>query len=348
MKDIKRLVQIAGRIQDALTSLRHGRYLELLRRLTSSTNQLQELAIQSRKMGIALNQSWHSAADQCCSRAGRLLSDISYSISTVRQFTDAPQKKIPQISLLVEELNQLQDEFGDIDFDKAKNTLSVVTEPIVLDDIPLGPFKIQLELDKLPELFQRSPYLVIALEPNPAATDENVTHPHVSNERLCEGDGCAAIRAALEEGRICDFFTIVRSILNTYSPDSLYVALNEWDGNSCYDCGYIMSLEDTYYCDHCDHEYCSQCSTYCRQCEESVCLGCSGQCSYCEEMLCRSCVSECEKCGELCCQSCLENGLCPNCIEEKEKENEEQQTQINQSEITSQPQAQATEVKLAS
>ena len=166
-----------------------------------------------------------------------------------------------------------------------------------------------------------------------------------------ESEAKGPVKAALEEGRICDFFTIVRSILNTYSPDSPYVSLHDWEGMSCYDCGYTMSLDDAYYCYYCEYHYCSDCSTYCRRCDVSVCLACSGQCSYCEEMLCRNCVSGCEECGAMFCQSCLEDGVCPNCKEEMEKENEEQEceiTEANQERDPSQPQTNTTEVKLAS
>ena len=87
---------------------------------------------------------------------------------------------MPKLSLLVDELNQVQQEFGNIDFDKAENTICVVTEPINLEGLYLGPFKIQLELDKLSELHRSRTYRIIALDPNPAATAEDVTHPHVS------------------------------------------------------------------------------------------------------------------------------------------------------------------------
>ena len=351
MKEMKRLVQIAGRVQEGLTILRHSRYLELWKRLTSFAGQLQELTTESRKMGKSLEHNWFSTADRCCSRTSRLLDEISRSISQVQQLIDSPRKKAPKLSLLVEELNALQEEFGGIGFDKGNNTISIVTDPITLDGVALGPFSIQLKLDKLSELSKDHVYHVVALNPNPAATDETVTHPHVSNEKVCEGDGSVAIKAALEQGRLSDFFTMVRSILNTYNPDSPYVALHDWDGTPCYDCGYTMNSEDTYYCCYCEHDYCAECSTYCRQCEETVCLGCSGQCSYCEEMLCHNCVSGCEKCGELFCPSCLEDDLCPNCKEEKEQENEKQQiqiTRVNQNENTGQPQTSPTEIKLAS
>ena len=333
MEEIQSLVRTANSIQEALTKLNNCRHLELMRRLTSFAGQLQELTAESRKMGASFVHGWFSAAEQCCSRTSRLLNDISYSISQIQQLKEGPQKKTPKLSLLVEELDQVREEFGSIDFDKAENTVSVVTDPITLEDVALGPFRIQLELAKLSELYKDRPYRVIALNPNPAATDEEVTHPHVSGEKLCEGDGCAAIRSALEQGRLSDFFTMVRSILNTYNPDSPYVALYDWDGEPCYDCGYVMSREDTYYCYYCEHDYCSQCSTYCRQCEETACLGCSGQCPHCEELVCKNCISRCTECEELCCESCLEDDLCPNCKEETEKENEQQKnnvTQVNQ------------------
>ncbi len=348
MEDRKKLARMANRIQEGLMQLKHGRYLELSRQLTSLTGQFQQLTSESRKMGTSVARGWLSAAQTCCKNVDRVLGEVEYSLPRIRPLAEKPQKETPKLPVLVDELDALEGEFGDIEFDASKNTISVVTEPITLEDIYLGPFKIQLELNKLDHLYYNSPYHVIALEPNPPATDDAVTHPHVSSEKLCEGDGSAAIRAALEEGRMCDFFTIVRSILNTYSPDSPYVSLDNWDGAACHDCGCTMSSEDSYFCDHCEHDYCSDCSTYCRHCEETVCLGCSGQCSYCEEMLCRDCVSGCEKCGELFCPSCLKDDLCPNCREEQENEDEREETTINESEHASQPQTGTTEVRLAS
>jgi hypothetical protein len=348
MNDKKNLVRMANRIQDALTELKHCRYLELIRQLTSFTSHLQQLTAGSRKIETSLIKGWFSAAERCCKSVNNSLGEVQYLVPRIRPLAEKPQKEIPKLLILVDELEALGKEFGDVDFDKAENFISVETEPITLEDVYLGPFRIQLELNKIHELYQNSPYRVIALDPNPAATDETVTHPHVNSEKLCEGDGCATIRAAIEEGRICDFFTIVRSILNTYSPDSPYVALHDWDGSPCYDCGYTMNSEDSYFCQYCEHDYCCDCSAYCRHCEETVCLACSGLCSYCEETLCRSCVSGCQKCGELFCQSCLEDDVCPNCKEEKENEDERQETEIKECENTVQSETETTEVKLAS
>jgi len=326
MQNKRTIIKTADKILQALKELQDRRRPEILERLTNFVSQFQELDTEARKLGKSLAHSWQMAADRCCSRAHRLLADITYSVSRIRQLTETPHSEVPNLSFLVGELEQLQAEFGDIDFDKEADTLSVTTEPITLDDVYLGPFKIQLELNKLSELYKGSPYYCVALEPNPPASAEHVTHPHVSDERLCEGDGSAAITASLEQGRLSDFFTMIRSILNTYNPDSPYVSLSDWYGTACYDCGYTMSSEDAYFCYHCDNEYCGECSTCCPICDETVCLGCAGQCSFCEETVCPECITECPECGSVCCRSCLEDGVCPNCNQEKEtKENEEQQ-----------------------
>jgi hypothetical protein len=77
------------------------------------------------------------------------------------------------------------------------------------------------------------------------------THPHVREKLLCEGDGAASIRRALAEGRLLDFFTLVRQVLETYNPGSAYVELSRWNGVTCKDCGYIMPGDGYGTCDLC-------------------------------------------------------------------------------------------------
>jgi len=352
MENIKNQIKIANRIQQALMELRNERYLELLNRLTSFAGKLQEVTAESRKVGASLAHGWFLAADRCCKSVSRLLGDIPYSVSRIQQLTESPRKEVPKLSSLVEELNQLLQEFGEIDFDNTENTISVATEPITLEDIYLGPFKIQLELNRLTELYKSTTYHVIALEPNPAATSEDVTHPHVSNEQLCEGDGSVAIRAALEQGRLSDFFTMVRSILNTYNPDSPYISLYDWDGEPCYECGYVMDRDNSYYCSFCDRVFCEECTTYCRSCDETICVGCAAKCEICEEPVCPRCARiRCVECECVCCESCIEEGLCPDCKQERKNEDEGQEKQITGTGETgtqSEPQTDNTEIKLAS
>lgn len=328
MENIKVLILIANRVQDALTKLRHGRYAELLSQLTHVADGLVGITEQSRKLRISVEHGWLSAAQDCCDIVDSFGDDVSYYLSHFKQLADRPAQEIPNLSTLVEDLKQLQQEFGKMDFDKKDNALSVITEPITLEDVYLGPFEIKLELNRIAELYRGAPYYCIALDPHPAGQSEDVTHPHVTGDRLCEGEGYGAIRMALEQGRICDFFTIVRGILNTYSPDSPYVSLDNWEGEACYECGHTVDSENSYYCGFCDHSYCEECSTCCRGCDETVCLSCSQQCPHCEESVCPNCMKKCCECGSLCCISCLEDDLCPKCVEELEKEDEQPQCQI--------------------
>jgi len=328
MNQIKNTIKIANKIQQALFELKKYRFLELLNRTATFVSQFKELGCESKKLGLSLTHNWLSASQRCCSRISKLLYDIAYSVSRLQQLTDSPKKELPKLSTLVEELNQLQEEFEKVEFNINENTVSIVTRPITLEDVYLGPFKIELHIDKLKDLYKDGVYYAIALDPHPAATSEDVTHPHVSNERLCEGDGAAAIRTALQEGRICDFFSLVNSILNTYNPDSPYVNLDDWNGEPCYDCGYTCDRENIYYCPFCDNSYCEQCSSYCRLCDEILCLGCGGKCPHCQQLVCPNCISRCTECGQLCCKECLDKGLCPDCIEESEDyENEKKENQ---------------------
>ena len=112
--------------------------------------------------------------------------------------------------------------------------ISITTDPIVLDDTHLGPFQVRLDWNRLGS---HQPYRVVALDPHPAAANEAVTHPHVQEEHLCEGEGRAGIESALNTGRLCDFFLIVSRLLGTYARGSAFVELDDWEGIRCQDCG---------------------------------------------------------------------------------------------------------------
>lgn len=157
MEDRKKLARMANRIRDGLFQLKYGRYLELNRQLTNLTGQLQQLTAESRKMGASVARGWLSAAQTCCKNVSRLLGEVEYSLPRIRPLADRPQKEIPRLPALVDELDGLEKEFGEIEFDASKNNISVVTEPITLEDIYLGEFKIQLELNKLDQLYYNSP-----------------------------------------------------------------------------------------------------------------------------------------------------------------------------------------------
>ena len=319
----KELVRIAFVMRQALLRLQKSRYVECMRQLSLFTGRLHEVVRHSRRLELAVSHDWLAASESCCYSISRHLREIPYAASQVESLLERRHKDVPSLSALAEELRALHDEFEEVEFDLDEVALCAVTEPITLNDVYLGPFKIALYPHRLGDMYSRTAYYVIAVEPHPAATDEAVTHPHVSNDAVCEGDGAAAIRAALEEGRLCDFFTMVRSILTTYNPDSPYVALSDWLGVPCYECGYVMDDEGSYYCDNCENALCDQCSYVCTTCGQVVCGSCVGKCELCEQSLCPTCAkSKCSECSSVCCGSCLEDYVCIEC---RSKETEDEQ-----------------------
>ena len=131
----------------------------------------------------------------------------------------------------------------------SEQEVRATTAPIELEGFYLGRFEIRLQWERI---HQSSAYRVVALDPQPSSQRKEVTHPHVSSEYLCEGEGRLAIRSALDQGRIGDFFLIVLNLLRTYSPGNAYVELEDWDGVSCSNCDASCSSDELYSCHSCE------------------------------------------------------------------------------------------------
>jgi len=215
------------------------------------------------------------------------------------------------------DLIALHQEFEDVGFDRRKRTLSVTTESIELESIFLGPFEICLDWSRPPQggYFD---YKVIAQDPHPASSDSNVTHPHVQHEAVCEGHGEAAIRSALRQGRLLDFFTMIANLLRTYNATSPYVSLSEWNGVECEDCGRQTCEEERWNCDQCEASLCGECNQQCASCSTSQCNECVSSCSDCDDPHCESCLRACCSCSDNYCENCLEDKKCENCRDEVE------------------------------
>jgi hypothetical protein len=256
-----------------------------------------------------LNERLEGAIESCSDR----LQEISRNVSAARRHL-APQSARE----IFRDLLALSDEFEGLTIDGSNQTLSVRTQSIVLEEIELGPFEIQLHWGRIGD---RRPYEVVALEPNPAGESSETTHPHVMNEQLCEGDGRVSIDRALRAGRLLDFFQIVSRILDTYNSGSAYVSLSDWNGNPCADCGAVVSEDDEYSCDRCGDRLCHDCPSSCVRCEALCCHSCTTCCRSCQESVCSGCQQDCGQCRRLVCNSCLsETGLCQECQEEHDAE----------------------------
>jgi hypothetical protein len=173
----------------------------------------------------AAGRGWHGAArrlgEQMADAIRRFQLDLEAALRTVD--AHAASSIVPTPSEIHQDILALQREFDEVEIDLAGHELSVTTDAIVLGGIELGPFDIRLDWQRLGD---SRPYRVVVRDPNPAAHNDEVTHPHVQGETLCEGDGRPAIQAALAQCRIYDLILLVSQVLYTYARGSAYVELD--------------------------------------------------------------------------------------------------------------------------
>lgn len=266
---------------------------------------------------------WPAASRQADEEAARALSELSDQLQRVlngirHRRESLPVAGVPDLWL---DLRALREEFEEVEVDLKAREVRATTESIVLEGVDLGPFRIVLGWASVG---QRHPYHVEALEPNPAESNSDVQHPHLNDGILCEGDGQYAIRRALEQGRLLDFFVVVRQVLSTYNRDSAYVKLEVWHGSPCQSCGYLADPEDAYTCAACRDCVCADCCGGCATCCDSVCHSCLADCPFCEnDRFCPSCLTSCGACGRGGCDRCLREGDCPDCLNPEPQDEEE-------------------------
>jgi hypothetical protein len=324
--------RVANAIHDQLAVLqmeRLGEIQPVTSRLGDSFHRFRTLRNQ---MVRARRRGFVAAERKLHARLQRLLAELSAEAdSALRHAQRFQPEPVTKTSEIVAALKQLDNEFGGWSFDRQTRRLFVTTEPIVLEGIDLGRFDIVLCLDDLPLLDRRAPYEVIARDPNPAAGSPSVTHPHVSDQQLCEGEANRPIRRALSSGRVCEFFMLVTSVLRQYNRESPYVALEEWEGEPCSDCGYRAGEEHIDRCEDCGAVVCTECISTCSDCEKHTCYRCLATCEQCDELICIRCTYRCEGCRAIVCAACVTDGLCEECETQRQKEsddgNEDQQQQ---------------------
>lgn len=208
------------------------------------------------------------------------------------------------------EIRSLEHEFGDVVVDLKERTLSVSTQPIVLADVNLGPFRIELDYR---QIGKTDCYRVIALKPNRPPGHSRVTHPHVQHDSLCEGDGKDAIKAALRDGRIYDFFLLVSQVLRHYNRGNAYAELSTWIGVECQDCREAIEWDAAYHCGLCGADVCRSCVWICLSCRDEMCSECTSACARCHRTHCAECLTKCSVCQVSVCHQCGDGGQCRSC-----------------------------------
>ena len=278
-----------------------------------------------RRMQKAHRRGWLLAAARertlLMNRMAQLQDELAIQMANLRNMM--ANLRTASGAELYHDLRSLEEEFETVLYSSPDKTLSAHTEPIRLDGVYLGPFEIRLDWQGLPDHHH---YEVIATDPQPASSNEDVTHPHVSSRQLCEGDGTAAIRRALKEGRLADFFLIVANLLRTYNSSSPYVSLDDWEGVRCADCDTLVVGDDRYCCDKCEAAICADCSRSCEQCSDYFCYQCLDECVGCGGSVCRNCLWECGQCAKAFCESCLHDNQCNTCREQEKEEQDDIET----------------------
>ena len=273
-----------------------------------------------RSLQTASSRNWLAAERLVISDCQNSIGQTERLLSKIQQaLTESEKKPKLETKEIFLDLVALHEEFDELRFDAKAKLLSVVSKRIDLEDVHLGRFKIQLELNSLSGE-TTAIYEVIEVDPNPAAPNENVTHPHVERNRLCEGDAQPAIRLALRQGRLFNFFQIVQQVLGTYNSSSAYVQLSEWEGVSCKHCGYTSSPDDSRDCANCASTICDECVRECDNCNQLFCSECYETCDNCCDVTCSACSETCLDCNQQFCSECItQNERCETC-EKKSKE----------------------------
>jgi hypothetical protein len=290
--------------------------------LTIPSDQVQRYERLIRQFNVARQRRWFAAASRIRNRLRVALNELKCSLQTVNDaivdHADGPA--VCNLRHIYDDLLSLYDEFTDVRVDLKTRQISVTTEPLELEGVYLGRFEIQLTWNDLLNGHPRN-YRVVALDPVPAPANDSVTHPHVQDESLCEGDGHLPILNALRQGRLYDFFVIVANLLRTYNSGSPYIALSDWHGVECTACGCTSSDDDIRSCEKCETSLCTDCCEFCEDCSGSFCSECTSCCECCSEYRCDRCLQPCSNCDAATCRGCLEdNERCSDCDKNEEKD----------------------------
>ncbi len=261
-----------------------------------------------------------------CAASRQLILDVDYTLHRMIRELEDFRTHLPVVphpgraaspGEIVADLAALATEFSDSRIELRERVISVRTAPIVLEGCYLGAFRIKLHWERIG---REKAYEVKAVDPNPPASASDVTHPHVRDDLLCEGEGSAAIKTALRTGRLLDFFVLVQQVLHTYNPESAHVLLSHWGGVTCRDCGCGLDSDEQSECDRCHRALCSDCLALCPGCDGYLCSGCSGQCSECRANCCENCLTSPADCDRL---------LCPTCLNKKEESEDAEEELAN-------------------
>jgi hypothetical protein len=264
-----------------------------------------ELSKTLANLHAAERRGWSVARQSLALEVDYLAGRVKRELEQLRQSLPAGPASvtIPAAGQIARDLFSLETEFAEVELNLRSRTVGVRTDPITLENVDLGNFWIVLHWDRIG---QRSTYEIQAQVPSRPSGADGVIHPHVQDQRLCEGRGASAIRAALQSGRLSDFFLLVRQILENYNAPSAYVSLADWQNTiACGECGTPLRANACSRCEGCDRACCADCLAACQHCGNTVCDTCCGACSPGTSRCCHACSPPAVASRPPACPSCL-------------------------------------------
>ncbi|MFO0806203.1 MAG: hypothetical protein U0791_24130 [Gemmataceae bacterium] len=258
----------------------------------------------------ATARRWDCAAASLKQDLNAVLKLMGRRIEELREQCETPSFRTPDRCEWIRELRHLESEFGTVTVRWTDSVIRIVTEPIELKGVSLGPFAIEFHWTGGPSATGSRAIEVKALKPNRPAGRSDVTHPHVEDDILCAGEAKEALDQAIADGRLVDAFQLVHSVLTNYNPHSAYVSLHEWDGSHCAQCGRRIRSEEASSCEGCDCDLCDECGERCEGCDELRCGDCLEPCDVCRERHCRGSLDTTAR-GRAVCSNCRE--ACSEC-----------------------------------
>jgi hypothetical protein len=290
------LWRTASRIAEALRDQR-----PLLSAVGLPSGAWEELQRLVQRRDDATRRGWSCATTDLCRQLQMRLKWLVTDLNAAAARLDQVAAPLPAVGDLYQELLALQQEFDEVVINLKATLITVTTDAIALDGLDLGRFDLVWDWSRLDE---HDALRVVAREPNGPADRDDITHPHVQDECLCEGEATVPLRQALESGRLGDYFLILRQTLETYNPRSAYVNLHDWHGLDCENCGATRSRDDLFGCDNCDNRVCEDCLERCATCSTSACRSCLYLCETCDQFFCPRCWPTGLQPVSLVCRSC--------------------------------------------
>ena len=254
----------------------------------SRLGRLQRLARQHR---YCSSRRWAVATKAVSTRLASELRELQYLLGPAGHAppTVPPATAATAAAVVYRDLLALDEEFDGLEIADDLSTVSVDTDPVVLEGIALGRFRVVLDVRRLRDGRAYSDAVTAeALDPNPAASNDEVTHPHIQAGCVCFGEGSHLVRTALSEGRLYDAMVITRQVLRTYNDASPYVSLANWSGRRCDECDDLVDEDGLYGCSGCGTSMCSGCERTCPDCDGSYCRGCLKV--YGRDLVCPDCL----------------------------------------------------------